>query len=44
MKKSLFIIMLGFFLTGGYAMAENSIAVVDLQKIEMEQKKHKYKN
>lgn len=33
MKKSLFIIMLGFFLTGGYAMAENSIAVVDLQKI-----------
>ena len=33
MKKSLFVVLLGFFLTGGYAMAENSIAVVDLQKI-----------
>ena len=33
MKKSLFVVMLGFFLTTDYAMAENSIAVVDLQKI-----------
>ena len=33
MKKSLLVVMLVFFLTNNYAMAENSIAVVDLQKI-----------
>lgn len=33
MKKSIFVIMLGFFLTTSSSMAESSIAVVDLQKI-----------
>ena len=33
MKKSLFIVLLGFFLTTVPSMAENSIAVVDLQKV-----------
>ena len=33
MKKSFFIAFLSFFLTCSYAQAENSIAVVDLQKI-----------
>ncbi len=33
MKKSIFVVLLSFFLTGNFAMAENSIAVVDLQKI-----------
>ena len=33
MKKSFLVIMLGFFLTTIPSMAENSIAVVDLQKI-----------
>ena len=33
MKKSFFIIILGFFLTANYSLAENSIAVVDLQKV-----------
>ena len=33
MKKSLFVVMLGFFLAGSNVMAETTIAVVDLQKI-----------
>ena len=33
MKKSLFIIMLSFFLSGSHVFAENSVAVVDLQKV-----------
>ena len=33
MKKSFFVIMLGFFLTNNFVMAEDKIAVVDLQKI-----------
>lgn len=33
MKKSYFVVLLGFFLTSNFVMAENSIAVVDLQKI-----------
>ncbi len=33
MKKSLFISLLGFFLSTGYTLAEDSIAVVDLQKV-----------
>ena len=33
MKKSVFVVLLGFFLAGNFAMAEDSIAVVDLQKI-----------
>ena len=33
MKKNLPIILLGFFLTSSYTMAEDSIAVVDLQKV-----------
>lgn len=36
MKKSLFVVLLGFFLTNSYVMAENSIAVVDLQKVVSE--------
>ena len=33
MKKSLLVLMFGFFLTNTYVQAEDSIAVVDLQKI-----------
>ena len=33
MKKSLFITMLGFFLTASVSIAEDSVAVVDLQKV-----------
>lgn len=33
MKKSLFVVMLGFFLATNYVQAADSIAVVDLQKI-----------
>ena len=33
MKKSILTILLGFFLTTCYVKAENSIAIVDLQKI-----------
>ena len=33
MKKSIFVIALGFFLTTNYSLAENSVAMVDLQKI-----------
>ena len=33
MKKSLFVIVLGFFLANGCALAESAVAVVDLQKI-----------
>lgn len=33
MKKSVFVILLSFFLTSSYVKAEDSIAVVDLQKI-----------
>ncbi len=33
MKQSFLVVMLGFFLTTCYASAEDSIAVVDLQKI-----------
>lgn len=33
MKQSFLVVMLGFFLATGYAYAEDSIAVVDLQKI-----------
>ena len=33
MKRSFFVIMLGFFLSVGCSMAEESVAVVDLQKI-----------
>ena len=33
MKKSFIVVLLGFFLACNYAQAENSIAVVDLQKI-----------
>ena len=33
MKKSFMIMLLSFFLASNYAQAENSIAVVDLQKI-----------
>ena len=33
MKKSVFVILLSFFLTSSYVQAEDSIAVVDLQKI-----------
>ena len=33
MKKSMLVVLLGFFLAVGYAKAEDSIAVVDLQKI-----------
>ena len=33
MKKSFLVVFLSFFLTNCYAQAENSIAVVDLQKI-----------
>lgn len=33
MKNSFLVTILGFFLATGYACAENSIAVVDLQKI-----------
>jgi len=33
MKKSFLVILLGFFLTTCYAKAEDSIAIVDLQKI-----------
>ena len=33
MKKSFFILILSFFLTNNYVFAEDSIAVVDLQKI-----------
>lgn len=33
MKKSFLVVFLSFFLTSSYASAENSIAVVDLQKI-----------
>lgn len=33
MKKSLYLMILSFFLTPCFAQAENSIAVVDLQKI-----------
>ena len=33
MKKSLFVTILGFFLAAGYVCAEDSVAVVDLQKI-----------
>lgn len=33
MKKSFFVVMLGFFLAANNAMAEDTIAVVDLQKI-----------
>ncbi len=33
MKKSLFIVALGFFLTNCCSYAENSVAVVDLQKV-----------
>lgn len=33
MKKSFLVMLLGFFLTVGYAQAADSIAVVDLQKI-----------
>ena len=33
MKKSIFVITLGFFLTINYSLAENSVAMVDLQKI-----------
>jgi len=33
MKKSIFVITLGFFLTTNYSLAENSVAMVDLQKI-----------
>ncbi|MBR1775973.1 OmpH family outer membrane protein [bacterium] len=33
MKKSVFVIILSFFLTVSYAKAEDSVAVVDLQKI-----------
>lgn len=33
MKKSFLVLLLGFFLTAGYAQAADSIAVVDLQKI-----------
>ena len=33
MKKSFVVLIFGFFLTTGYSMAENNVAVVDLQKI-----------
>ena len=33
MKKSFYLIILGFFLTLSYVKAEDSIAVVDLQKV-----------
>jgi len=33
MKKSMLVVLLGFFLAVSYAKAEDSIAVVDLQKI-----------
>ncbi len=33
MKRSVFVIILSFFLTVSYAKAEDSVAVVDLQKI-----------
>ncbi len=33
MKRSFFVILLSFFLTSSFAQAEDSIAVVDLQKI-----------
>lgn len=33
MKKSVFVILLSFFLASSFAQAEDSIAVVDLQKI-----------
>ena len=33
MKKSFLVIVLGFFLTACYAKAEDSVAIVDLQKI-----------
>lgn len=33
MKKSLFVTILGFFLATGFTYAEDSVAVVDLQKI-----------
>ena len=33
MKKSFLVVFLSFFLTSSYVSAENSIAVVDLQKI-----------
>lgn len=33
MKKSFLVCLLGFFLTLSYAKAENTIAVVDLQKV-----------
>jgi len=33
MKKSFFVVMLGFFLTNSCCFAENDVAVVDLQKI-----------
>lgn len=36
MKRSIAVILLGFFLTISYAEAEDSIAVVDLQKIVSE--------
>ena len=33
MKKSFLVMLLSFFLASGYAQAEDSVAVVDLQKI-----------
>ena len=33
MKKSMLVVLLGFFLANCYAQAEDSVAVVDLQKI-----------
>ena len=33
MKKSLFVVALGFFLATGCSLAEDSVAVVDLQKV-----------
>lgn len=33
MKQSFLVVLLGFFLTTGYSVAEDSVAVVDLQKI-----------
>ena len=33
MKRSLFVMILSFFLTSGMVQAENTIAVVDLQKV-----------
>ena len=33
MKKSILVVLLGFFLAGTYVKAEDSVAVVDLQKI-----------